>query len=149
MSKYDETKEYKVGGHSYFVKPFRAMTAVRLSADVLKIITPFFDGFVQGDNLSDLKNLDLSVIVDGLEKCLADTDGKQIEDALEKLLIRHDNIAVDYDGQTQYLTEEILDEWMAGDIENIFVLAFYVVKENYQGFFARFSTQSGKAKADK
>ena len=63
---------------------------------------------------------------------------------LRDLLVRGNNIAVDFNGETKPLTEDLVNELFCGDVQDMYILAFHVIKINYGGFFGKLGTQSGK-----
>jgi len=63
---------------------------------------------------------------------------------LRDLLVRGNNIAVDFNSETKPLTEDLVNELFCGDVQDMYILAFHVIKINYGGFFGKLGTQSGK-----
>ena len=52
--------------------------------------------------------------------------------------------AVDFNGETKPLTEDLVNERFCGDVQDMYILAFHVIRINYGGFFGKLGTQSGK-----
>ena len=82
--------------------------------------------------------------------------GSKVESMMKKLLIAHKNVVVELpvmdedDVETGEYSQEILDmdivnEIFCGDVQNMFILAFYVIRLNFNGFFERLAGPSGKA----
>ena len=44
------------------------------------------------------------------------------------------------------MTEDAVNAIFAGNAQNMYILAFHVIKENYGGFFGKFKTPSGNAR---
>ena len=44
----------------------------------------------------------------------------------------------------QRLTDDLADEVFCGEIQDMFLLCFHVIKLNFNGFFKRLGTRSGK-----
>ena len=44
------------------------------------------------------------------------------------------------------MTEDAVNAIFAGNTQNMYILAFHVIKENYGGFFGKFKIPSGNAK---
>ena len=81
--------------------------------------------------------------------------GSKVESMMKKLLIAHKNVVVELpvmdedDVETGEYSQEILDmdivnEIFCGDVQNMFILAFYVIRLNFNGFFKRLAGPSGK-----
>ena len=75
--------------------------------------------------------------------------GDKIESLVKKLLLGG-NIVVEYeteDGESQQetLDKDLADEIFCGDVQDLFMLCFYVIRLNFNGFFKRLTTLSGKA----
>jgi len=66
--------------------------------------------------------------------------GDKIELLLKKLLCSK-NIVIKDSGE--YLTEETADEIFCAEIQDMYLLAFYVLKENFGGFFEKISALFG------
>ena len=46
--------------------------------------------------------------------------------------------------EAQRLTADLADEVFCGEIQDMFLLCFYVIKLNFNGFFKKLGAQSGK-----
>ena len=75
---------------------------------------------------------------------------------MKKLLITYENVIVelpveDEDGvktgeyEQEILDMDIVNEIFCGDVQDMFILAFYVIRLNFNGFFKRLAGPSGKA----
>ena len=67
-----------------------------------------------------------------------------MESLLKKLLTQSKNVAFDTEeGETVYLTEELVNEIFCCDILGIYQLAFEVIRTNFGGFFKKLGNLSG------
>lgn len=66
--------------------------------------------------------------------------GDKIEGLLKKLLCSKNIVLRD---KGEYLTEETADEIFCAEIQDMFLLAFYVLRENFGGFFGKISALFG------
>ena len=65
---------------------------------------------------------------------------------MKKLLIDHKNVSVEgetTDGEVKLLTYDIANEVFCGDVQDMFVLCFEVIKLNFNGFFKKMAAQFG------
>ena len=72
----------------------------------------------------------------------------EFEKLARELLVNSRNIAFknqDYPNG-EILTEDAVNAIFAGNAQNMYILAFHVIKENYGGFFGKFKIPSGNAK---
>ena len=55
------------------------------------------------------------------------------------------NIAIETeDGSAKVLSEDLLNETFCTDVQDMFVLAFEVIRTNYNGFFKKLGGQFGR-----
>ena len=140
--KLQEATEVVVNEQHYFIRPFAAFRAANISGEVIKVIVPIIGSVLPFVNTSGDKSLadtDIAEIAPEITKAFESLSG----DALGDLLVRGGNIAVDYDGKTQPLTEDLVNELFCGEVQDMYILAFHVIKVNYGGFFGKLGAQSG------
>ena len=68
---------------------------------------------------------------------------------MKKLLNDYENVSVEGDateGKTMRLTYDLANEVFCGDVQDMYILCFEVIKLNYSGFFKRLGVQSGSLK---
>ena len=78
-----------------------------------------------------------------------DIDGNKLERLMKKLLLGG-NVVIEYEdenGETQQdtLDQDLANEVFCGNVQDMFVLCIHVIKLNFNGFFKRLATLSGKA----
>jgi len=154
MKQHDIKQERKLGGNTFFVRPFGAFKAANMSGEILSLLTPVIAGVaplvlgadVKEDNESIL-DMDAEKAAPHLANAMSGISGDKLEALLKKLLIQYKNISVELAGQNdaQLLTEDIANEIFCGDTQDMFILAFDVIQVNYSGFFGRLGGQYGKA----
>ena len=154
MKQHDIKQERKLGGNTFFVRPFGAFKAANMSGEILSLLTPVIAGVaplvlgadVKEDNASIL-DMDAEKAAPHLANAMSGISGDKLEALLKKLLIQYKNISVELAGQNdaQLLTEDIANEIFCGDTQDMFILAFDVIQVNYSGFFGRLGGQYGKA----
>ena len=154
-----ESTKREVGGYDFYITPFPAFDAVRISADLLSVLAPLAGAIVplakavgdDGDKENkeneneNILDTDVSAIAEALSNCVI--DGDQIVKLMKKLLLGG-NIVVnmvgdDGEDNPQKLTLDIANEIFCGDTQDMFVLCVYVINLNYKGFFKRLAGQFG------
>jgi hypothetical protein len=168
MSKMQEAVETTIGGTKFYIRPFRAFKAVNVSAQVIKVlapvITPLLSAVTKGAdnkvNSADTQNttdkssttgtsengifdVDLDSSLPQFIEAFNKLDGNECERILRELITKNGNIGVEFEGQVVPLTDDILDEVFCQNVQNVFVLAFQVIKVNYKGFFSTLGNQYG------
>jgi len=142
-----EIKEITLEGNRYYVRPFPAMKAAGMSGELFSILGPILGSvlpmIVGAGNVLDMN-------VEGLAGALSSLSGDKVERIVGELLVKHGNVSVEQeDGRTVRLTEDLANEMFCGEVHNMFLLAFEVIKENYAGFFEKVLPLSGPGKRDK
>lgn len=135
-----------VGGHDFYVRPFSAFKAANISGEVVKVVVPILGSLLPvfgAKDVSQVMEQDIAELAPAISKGFDALSGDSCEKLLRDLLVRNGNIAVDIDGKTNVLTEDIANEIFCGEVQDMYVLAFHVIKANYGGFFKNLGAQSG------
>ena len=150
------TKEVQIDGISFFISPFPVFTAARITAQLSKVLSPILGGVIallgSEDETGEDTEKDLSEnVVAAIPAFTAAMQGlspAEFEKLARELLVNSRNIAFknqDYPNG-EILTEDAVTAIFAGHTQNMYILAFHVIKENYGGFFGKFKIPSGNAK---
>ena len=150
------TKEVQIDGISFFISPFPVFTAARITAQLSKVLSPILGGVIallgSEDETGEDTEKDLSEnVVAAIPAFTAAMQGLspvEFEKLARELLVNSRNIAFknqDY-SNGEILTEDAVNAIFAGNTQNMYILAFHVIKENYGGFFGKFKIPSGNAK---
>jgi len=151
MRQHEVKQERTLGDNTYYVRPFGAFKAANMSGEIMSLLTPILAGVapiiagaeIVGDNIS-LLDMDAEKAAPHLSNAMSGINGDKLEALLRKLLIQHKNISVEVDGkEAQPLTADLADELFCGDTQDMFILAFDVIKVNYSGFFKKLGGQFG------
>ncbi len=151
-----KTKEVQIDGTSFFISPFPVFTAARITAQLSKVLSPILGGVIvllgSEDEMGEDTEKDLSEdVVAAIPAFTAAMQGlspAEFEKLARELLVNSRNIAFknqDYPNG-EILTEDAVNAIFAGNAQNMYILAFHVIKENYGGFFGKFKIPSGNAK---
>jgi len=145
MKRFDP-RDVTVSGTQFHIFPFGAFKAANLSGELAQIAVPLIaavSAIPTGDGDSPL-DIDLEKIAPALSGAFNSLSGDKLEDLLRKLLIQSRNVSVDLeDGETVYLSEDLMNEIFCCDIVGIYMLAFEVIRTNYGGFFEKLGNLSG------
>ena len=140
-----------IGDYNYYIYPFGALIASRLTGDLVALVTPMLGAAApligkqldaESGNLFDMKVEELDPALSG---AFASLTGEKVESLMRQLLIDHKNVYFEGvgDEKPQLLTAEDLNEIFCMDLQDMYLLAWEVLKLNFQGFFKKLSTQSG------
>ena len=153
----------KIGNHTFAIVPFPAFKAANLSGRLTSVLGPVvgafapligqaFDDKSNGERSGDgLMNIDASEAAKALSGC-SEIDGDKLESLMRNLLLGG-HITVQYedaDGKkkTEKLDADLANELFCGEVQDMYVLCFYVIQLNFNGFFKRLAVQSGQAKSE-
>ena len=151
MKQHDVKKTRIMDGNTFYVRPFGAFVSANLSGEVTSLIVPIigsvapaFLGASTGEEFS-LGDIDLETVAPALVKGLESFSGDKVESLLKKLLVRHNNVSVQLEGDhdAQVLTEDLANEVFCGETQGLFVLAVDVIMANYSGFFGKILPRFG------
>lgn len=150
------TKEVQIDGISFFISPFPVFTAARITAQLSKVLSPILGGVItilgsENETGEDTeKDLSENVVaaIPAFTAAMQGLSPVEFEKLARELLVNSRNIAFknqDYPNG-EILTEDAVNAIFAGNTQNMYILAFHVIKENYGGFFGKFKIPSGNAK---
>lgn len=147
MLKQLEPKVEKIGDVTYYIKPFPALKAANISAELASTLTPLFAALIPLAGENDIMNVDASAAAASIATCVS-FDGDNFEKLVKKLLVG-EHIFVKYTDEYENLHQEALDtdtlnEIFCGEVQDMFILCFYVIRTNFKGFFKKFANLSGK-----
>lgn len=157
IAKMIQPVEKQIGKYKFYIYPLPAFTAARLSTEVIGLLSPLAGGIAgafknsgndgDGDDSTEKKNL-LDMDVSEAAPYIAGSFSSLSADKVERLiraLLLGGQVAVREENSpdAEYLTEDKCNEVFRGNIQNMFLLAFYVLKENYGDFFENIGNQSG------
>lgn len=145
-----EVTTKKIGDNTFYISPFPAFTSARISGDLAAVIAPILGGFapmlkdVDAQNTDAIMEKDMDEVLPVLSEALSHLEGDTLESLLKELLINHKNIAYeDEDGEAARLTFDVANELFCGEMQDMFVLCWEVIKLNFSGFFKKIAGQSG------
>lgn len=148
-----EPREAIVDGVKFYIRPLPAFKAANLTGELAGVLAPLFASLVpllddeKEESLMDVKAEEAAPYV---AQAFERISGDKVEMLLKKLLINNKNIAVkfeDEDGEEniEILTEELANEIFCGEVQGMFILAYHVIRLNFNGFFKKLASPSGKA----
>lgn len=143
-----ESKKVKVGDNEFYIKPFPAFKAANLTGELASVLSPLLGALAPLVGEGDLMDMDVNKAAEALAGS-AIINGDRLEALMKKLLLG-DNIVIEYEdeeGETQQdvLDKDLADEVFCGNVQDMFVLCVHVIKMNFNGFFEKIATLSGKA----
>lgn len=159
-----EVIEKKIGENTFYIRPFGAFVAANISGDLAAIITPMLGALGPlvgnlGDNATpeslasgdfNIMDMDVDKALPVLSNALSSLSGDQFEAMMKKLLIQHGNVSVE--GAATGNTVKMLDydtanEVFCGELQDMFILCFEVIKANFGGFFKKLGARFGVLQA--
>lgn len=167
-----QTTEKVIGEATFYIKPFAAFTAANISGDLAGILMPMIGSLVpvlanglgkkdEEGNPVDLKNfdtesfdimdLDFEQAMPSMVNAFSSLDGQKMERILKKLLTDNGNISVECyatEGRVRVLDYTLANEIFCGDLQDMFILCFEVIKINFSGFFKKLAGQYGGLRKD-
>ena len=151
-----EPVEKRIGEYIFYIKPFPAMVAANLSGELASLLMPLISGILPlvGNDSENLMDIDISQAAASMSKSMEGFSGQKVENMMKKLLVSYKNVVVEmpqYDGdiptgetEKEVLNLDIANEIFCGEVQDMFVLAYYVIALNFNGFFRKLANLSGK-----
>ncbi len=150
LKQMEPTKE-KVGGYNFYIKPFAAFKAANLTGELASVLAPLLAALaplVSDQKEGSLMDVDASQAAEALFNC-TNISGDKMEKLMQKLLLGGHIVVElpDEEGETkaERLDMDIANEIFCGEVQDMFILCFHVIKLNFNGFFKKIAGLSGKA----
>lgn len=152
-----EATKVVVGDTNFYITPFAAFKAANLTGELASVLAPLLGALAPlvgnenedgEDREKDLMDIDAGKAAEAMAGCSA-ISGDKLEKLMKKLLVGG-NIVVEIEneeGETegQRLDLDLANEIFCGEIQDMFILCFHVIKLNFNGFFRKVAGLSGKA----
>ena len=154
IAKMIQPVEKKIGRYTFYIYPLPAFTAARLSTEVIGLLSPLVAGVagafkdsssaVDSSEKKSLMDMDVGEAAPYIAGAFSSLSADKVERLIRDLLLGG-NVAVREEDSpdAEYLTEDKCNEVFRGNTQNMFILAFYVLKENYGDFFESIGNRSG------
>lgn len=151
-----ETRTVQIGENVFYIRPFPAFKAANMSGELASLVMPMISGLAPLLNVVDsskpnggLFDLNIEDAAPAISGAFSSISGDQVERILKHLLIAGSNVSVAAPGENpQILTEDLANEVFCADVQDMFLLAFEVIRSNYNGFFKKLGGQFGSLLAD-
>lgn len=149
--KQQEAVRESIGDYNFYIRPFPALAAANMTGELAALVTPLLGALAplvgkqlnsESGNLMDTEVEDLAPAIAGAFSSLT---GDKLENLMKKLLVNSKNISYEGidDEKPQVLTYDALNEIFCGNVQDMFILAFKVIKLNYSGFFGKLTSRFG------
>lgn len=156
-----EPKTETVGRHKFYITPFSAFKAANMTGELASVLAPLLGAMApllddrgsgdgsDGGGHKSLMDIDAGKAAQAMMGC--SISGDKLEKLTKKLLLGGHIVveAPNEDGEIepQTLDMDLADELFCGDVQDMFILCFHVIKLNFNGFFKKFAALSGKGGA--
>lgn len=144
-----ETIEKKIGESTFYLRPFPAFVAANISGDLAALVSPILGSLTSlagtGDNVN-IMNVEMDRAIPALSSAFNSLSGDSFERLMKKLLVDHKNVSVEGEatgGDVKQLTPDLANEVFCGEIQDMYILCWEVIKLNFGGFFKKLGAQSG------
>lgn len=149
--KLQEPRAVAIGGNTYYIRPLPAMRAANLTGELSALALPLLSGLAPILAAADGKetgvlDADVTGALPAIAGAFSALSGDKLEAVLRHLLITGGNISIEAPGKpAELLSEDLLNEVFCTDVQDMFLLAFEVIRTNYSGFFAKLGGRFGQA----
>lgn len=157
-----ETTEKVIGENTFYIRPFAAFTAANISGEVIAVLSPVLGGLAplfgdmekesskspkgEGSENANWMDMDIEKALPSITDALGNVSGDKVEHLMKRLLVDNGNISVegpDTEGDVKKLDQDLADEVFCGEVQDMLILCFEVIKLNFKGFFKKLGARSG------
>lgn len=143
----------KIGSNDFFIKPFPAFTAAKLSGELAALVAPLIGSLAPAfggeSEETDLMNVEVEKVMPNIGNAFSSLSGDKFERLMKELLITNRNVSVegpDTDGEVKLLTYDLANEVFCGEVQDMYILCFEVIRLNFNGFFKKLGDRFGNLK---
>jgi hypothetical protein len=146
-----EPRTVTISDNTYYIRPLPAFKAANMSGELASLALPILTGLTPllGGENSDkgLMDIDLAEAAPSVQNAFSGISGDKLETLLKHLLLTGKNISVETPDseKAQLLTEDLANEIFCEEVQDMFLLAFEVIRTNYNGFFKKLADRFGPA----
>ena len=148
LKQMEPTKE-TVGGYNFYIKPFAAFKAANLTGELASVLAPLLGALaplVSDQKEGSLMDVDAAQAAEALSNC-TNISGDKMEKLMQKLLLGGHIVVELPDEEGEFKPErldmDIANEIFCGEVQDMFILCFEVVKVNFRGFFSKIADRFG------
>ena len=145
-----ETTQKVIGDNRFYIRPFPAFVAANISGELASLAAPFLSCLAPmvGDDadMDSVMDMDVEKLLPSISTAFSSISGDKFEALMKKLLIDNGNISVEgpvTEGQTLKLDYNVANEVFCGDVQDMYILCFEVIRLNFKGFFKRIGARFG------
>lgn len=144
-----------IGDYKFYITPFPALKAANMTGELASLMLPLFGALAplvkDGGNEkkeNGLMDIDAGEAAAAIASSVA-IDGNKLEKLIQKFLLGgHITVELENDdGELEgcRMDTDLLNEIFCGEVQDMFILCFYVIRINFSGFFEKLAGLSGKA----
>ena len=148
--------EKVIGESTFYIRPFPAFTAANISGDLAALVTPLLGALAPlvvtkdekgNEKQGNIMDAQVEDAAPALGKAMSGLSGDQFERLMKKLLTDYQNISVVNEeatgGKVVVMDYDLANEVFCGEVQDMFVLCWEVIKLNFQGFFKKLGARFG------
>ncbi len=133
----------EIGGYTFYIRPMAAMKCAAVSGELAAVLVPLMAALLP--MAKEGEEVDITEAAPAIAAAFSTLSGDKLQKLMYKLLVEDRTIGVeggDLKNATM-LDEKTMDIVFAGNAQNMFVLAFYVINTNFGDFFGSLGTRYG------
>ncbi len=144
-----EAHSVAIGENTFYIRPLPAFKAANMSGELASLVLPILTGLAPmlggADADKGLFDVDLEAAAPTIAEAFTSLSGDKLEAILKHLLIAGKNISVETPDSDKavLLTEDLANELFCAEVQDMFMLAFEVIRTNYNGFFKKLAARFG------
>lgn len=147
----NEPFKKQIGEYIFYIYPFSAFKSANISGELVSLLSPILLSVLPAaagngeDEEKSIFDMDISKAMPSIMNACSSLDGDKVEDIMKKLICKSQNISYEHESERKvaWLDEEAADDVFTGNVEDMFALAFEVIKLNFKGFFKKLGNLSG------
>ena len=135
----------EIGEYRFYIRPLPAFKAAKISGDLFAVLGPILGGLLPyfGEGSQEVREENA---VEALAGAFDNLSGEKVESLMKSLLTQYRTISYESDDvKLTLLNEDACNEVFCGHAQDMYVLAYHVINQNFGGFFDNLGSRFGSA----
>lgn len=135
----------EIGEYKFYIRPLPAFKAANISGELFSVLGPLLSGLLPYLGQGNVESKD-EVAAGALADAFSKLSGERVEALMKRLLTDYQTINVEGpDTPLSLLTVDLCNEVFCGSAQDMYVLAYHVINQNFGGFFDGLGSRFGSA----
>lgn len=142
MKQHEVKSEKEINGVTFYIRPFPGWTSMEVHGELAASLLPLLAPIAGNNSEGDVLDIDIS----SFTKAMSSLSGKKLVTIFKSLITDHKNISVETESGVKLLDNDLSNEIFCGELQDMFILAWEVIRVNFPSIFEKAGSLFGSQK---